>query len=346
MNEVTLSRLLERLSELRIAVVGDFFLDKYLMIDTELSEVSVETGLEAYQVVEKRTSPGAAGTVVSNLSALGVGTIHAVGVLGVDGEGFELRQNFGEKGVLTEHLIGVPSWVTPTYTKPMKIRGDELPLEMSRLDIKNLSPTPQEVQREIIEGLESMISCLDGVIILDQLTERNCGVITEDVRSAVELLSRRHPDKVILVDSRAHIGEFQSVIIKVNQSEAVAAVRPDHSGEVSIELSRQCTEDLAAASGKPVFLTLGAEGIALLENGYWSQHPTLEVEGPIDIVGAGDSASAGIVSALCARSSFEEAAILGNMVASITIQQVGRTGTASPDQVRSRFEDFRGILRA
>lgn len=344
MDEVTLSRLLERLSELSIAVVGDFFLDKYLMIDTELSEVSIETGLEAYQVVEKRTSPGAAGTVASNLSALGVGTIHAVGVLGVDGEGFELRQDLAKKGILTDHLIDVPGWITPTYTKPMKIRGDGLPLEMSRLDIKNRSPTPQEVQREVIEGLESVISCLDGVIILDQLTERNCGVITEDVRSAVALLARRHPDKVILADSRAYIAEFQSVIIKVNQSEAVASVRPDYSGEVSIELSRQCTEHLAVASGKPIFLTLGAEGIALLEDGHWSQHPTLEVAGPIDIVGAGDSASAGIVSALCARASLEAAAIVGNMVASITIQQVGRTGTASPDQVRARFEDFRGIV--
>ena len=53
--------------------------------------------------------------------------------------------------------------------------------------------------------------------------------------------------------------------------------------------------------------------------------PGLEVAGPIDIVGAGDSVAAGIVSALCAGASNPEAALVGNLVASITIQQLGTT---------------------
>ena len=57
----------------KIAVVGDFFLDRYLIIDPELTEQSIETGLDAYQVVEKRPQPGAAGTVASNLVGLDVG---------------------------------------------------------------------------------------------------------------------------------------------------------------------------------------------------------------------------------------------------------------------------------
>src|SRR5918912_452877 len=77
--------------DLRVAVVGDFFLDKYLLTDPGLSEVSIETGLEARQVVEIRRSPGAAGTVTNNLAALGVGQICAIGVIGEDGEGFDLK---------------------------------------------------------------------------------------------------------------------------------------------------------------------------------------------------------------------------------------------------------------
>jgi hypothetical protein len=35
-----------------------------------------------------------------------------------------------------------------------------------------------------------------------------------------------------------------------------------------------------------------------------------------------------------------EAAAFGNLVASITIQQLGTTGTATPAQVRERFAEF------
>ena len=75
MDRADVSQLLGRFGDVRIAVVGDFFLDKYLVVDPEIAETSIETGLEAYQVVGKRLSPGAAGTVTSNLAALGVGSI-------------------------------------------------------------------------------------------------------------------------------------------------------------------------------------------------------------------------------------------------------------------------------
>jgi len=61
------------------------------------------------------------------------------------------------------------------------------------------------------------------------------------------------------------------------------------------------------------------------------------VSGPIDIVGAGDAATSGIVAALLAGATDFEAAALGNLVASITIQQLGTTGTATPQQVRERW---------
>ena len=65
--------------------------------------------------------------------------------------------------------------------------------------------------------------------------------------------------------------------------------------------------------------------------------PTFRTKGEVDIVGAGDSATAGIVAALCAGASPAEAAVVGNIVASITVEQLGTTGTASQDDVRRRF---------
>ena len=69
----------ERYSRLRLAVVGDYFLDRYLHIDPSRNETSIETGLTVFNVVEVRSQPGASGTILNNLVALGIGEIHAVG---------------------------------------------------------------------------------------------------------------------------------------------------------------------------------------------------------------------------------------------------------------------------
>ena len=84
MDRVRLSDILSGLKRTRVLVIGDYFMDKYLEIDRSLAEVSLETGLVAHQVYAVRSSPGAAGTVVSNLRALGVGIV-ALGVIGDDG---------------------------------------------------------------------------------------------------------------------------------------------------------------------------------------------------------------------------------------------------------------------
>ena len=75
-----------------VGVLGDLFLDRYLDIDPALNEPSVETNLTAYQVTRVRSYPGAAGTVMNNLAALGVGRIYPIACIGDDGEGYELRQ--------------------------------------------------------------------------------------------------------------------------------------------------------------------------------------------------------------------------------------------------------------
>jgi sugar/nucleoside kinase (ribokinase family) len=68
------------------------------------------------------------------------------------------------------------------------------------------------------------------------------------------------------------------------------------------------------------------------------QVPCYPVHGPIDVVGAGDSTSAALACALAAGATLTEATALGNLVASITIQQLGTTGTASPEQVLQRWQ--------
>ena len=140
LDQFSLSRILEALPRLSIALVGDLFLDKYLDLDSRLTEISVETGLEAYQVAKVRCYPGAGGTVLNNLTALGIGKLHAVSVIGDDGEGFELLRALGERGVDTSGVIVRQDRMTPAYTKPMLSQEPGPARELNRLDIKNRTP--------------------------------------------------------------------------------------------------------------------------------------------------------------------------------------------------------------
>ena len=63
MDSNRLERVLEKISETRILVFGDYFLDQYWITDPELEETSLETGLPANQVGEVRLSAGAAATI-------------------------------------------------------------------------------------------------------------------------------------------------------------------------------------------------------------------------------------------------------------------------------------------
>ncbi len=340
MEQSRLSEIVAGFERARVLVVGDYFLDKYLDIDRALAEISLETGLEAHQVVAVRTSPGAAGTVVCNLRALGVGVI-ALGVIGDDGEGYELLGGLTERGVEVSYLLQTHVRPTPTYTKPMMHEIDGTVHELSRLDIKNRSALPPDLEDELLVRLERVLPLVNGVIIADQVPERNCGVITDRVREALIELADAHPEVVMVADSRERIGEYRRIALKPNEREAMRAVRPDHEGPITLDEAEAAGHALSIRSGRPVFVTVGERGTLLCEERSCRRIPAVPVAGQIDIVGAGDSTLAGIVCGLCCGATLDEAALLGHLVASVTIKCIGTTGTASQDQVIEALSRWR-----
>jgi hypothetical protein len=116
MNPNRLHEITDRYRKLRVAVVGDFCLDRYLEIDPARIETSIETGLAVHNVMHVRAQPGAAGTILNNLVALGIGRISAVGFCGEDGEGYELlRALRAMPGVDLSHFVQTPLRRTFTY---------------------------------------------------------------------------------------------------------------------------------------------------------------------------------------------------------------------------------------
>lgn len=338
MNERRLDELLAGLGRARVLVVGDFFLDRYLLIDAALAETSIETGLTAHQVTDVVATPGAAGTVTANLRALGA-QVTALGVVGDDGEGYELRRGLRALGVDDATLVLADGRRTPTYTKPM-LREASGARELERLDIRSRAPLPAEVEARLIERLRALVSRADAVVVADQMPEAEHGVVTSRVRDALAALAESDPARPFLADSRARIGAFRSLIAKPNLAECLAAVGAAP-GDKPLDAARAAGAQLLARTGRPVLVTLGPDGMLVVREGGAAHVAGTRVSGPIDVVGAGDSAMAAIAAGLCAGASLEEAALLGNLAAAVTIQQIGTTGTASPQQIREQHRALR-----
>jgi rfaE bifunctional protein kinase chain/domain len=317
-------------ARLRIAVVGDFCLDRYLEIDPAKRETSIETGLPVHNVVNVRAQPGAAGTILNNLVALGVGTIFPVGFCGEDGEGFELRRSLNRfPGVVTDYFLPTPLRRTFTYCKPIVIAPGHPPQELNRLDSKNWTPTPSAVEDTIALAIKNLARSVDAIIVMDQVDIGGTGVVTARVLAAVEAAS----EKVrVIADSRRGLRDYPPVIFKMNAAELAELTGAP--GGLSVEDVKRTAKELADHNRREVFITLAERGIVCVEPGKNAEHvPALPVRGPIDVVGAGDSVTANLAAALAAGATVREALEIAAVASSIVIHQLGTTGTASVAQI-------------
>ena len=341
--EARLKTILNQFQDQRILVVGDFYLDAYWHIDKTRSTLSLETPWHTNPVVEQHYSPGAAGTVTNNLKALGVQTVYTLGVIGEDGFGGTLLNCLQANGCLTDFMIQVPDWVTPTYLKPIHRGYEGVETEGPRFDIENQIPLRAEVEAAVIDALQACIPRVDGIIVGDQMPRENLGVVTNRVREAVCAAASVFPEKCFFADSRTRIGRYTNVIIKPNRFEAKRASQPEWRGhEVDLETAKQCAVALTARTQSPVYVTLGENGILVYDKGEFTHIPGIPIDDETDPVGAGDSVSAGLVPTLCSlgRDATVEAAYVGNLVASITVTKIGTTGTASPAEILKRHRSL------
>jgi bifunctional ADP-heptose synthase (sugar kinase/adenylyltransferase) len=334
MTPARLHEITARYPGLRVAVVGDFCLDRYLEIDPARTERSIETGRPVHNVVRVRAQAGAAGTILNNLAALGVGTLHVVGFCGEDGEGFELRRALAAlPGVRLEGFRSTSERRTFTYCKPLVLEPGRPPLELDRLDSKNWTPTPRALQEQVAAQVRELAPELDALVVMDQVEAAETGVVTGLVRATAGEVAGARPRLITLADSRRGLRGFPSLGFKMNAAElaALAGVPPPLA---PAEVERHAAA-LALRNGRPVFVTLSEQGIVGAgPDGTVEQVPALPVRGPIDIVGAGDAVSANLLTALAAGATPREAMSLAMTAASVVIHQLGTTGTASVTQIR------------
>lgn len=334
MNRSRLLELFSRFGQLRITVIGDLFLDRWYEIDESLGNPSIETGLTVHHVVRKRSAAGAAGTVLNNLSEMGIGTLRVISMVGDDGDGWEMLKVLKGRKVATDGVVVSADIVTPSYIKPL------FPKEGNRFDIENLAHTPASMEDQLIRQIDREILQADAIILMDQVATPDTGVLSARVRSHICEFGASHPEKMIIADSRTCISLYENVMIKCNNFEAAdLAGGAETEGVFDPADVYANLKKLRNHTGRDVIVTCNKYGILVEENGNYVLLPAAKHQCSIDICGAGDACTAGLVSALASGSSLSEAAFIGNLSSGVTVRQIGRTGTASRQAMLALYDE-------
>ena len=335
-----LTEILHRCKAKRVAVIGDFCLDAYWYADMTKSELSRETPRFPLPIVKEVYSPGGAGNVALNLTALGLRTVLGITVFGLDWRGELLRKALLDQGICLDFSLSLPGKVTPAYIKPM-LQGYASIQEDSRLDFGPV-PLSKEDEEALLKSIGDCIPEADVIAIADQVTP---GVITPNVRAMLTELSRRYPEKLFVVDSRKNVGDFSNMIVKPNELEALKACGMG-SNTADIPTMRQAAARLHERTSKPVFVTLGENGALLIEDSIFYLLPGVAVEPPVDIVGAGDTFLSALCASLAGGASPWEAGMIANLASSVTVKKLNTTGTASPEEILARYDSIRSEWKA
>ena len=310
-----LEPLLEALPAARVAVFGDFALDAYWMVEGDSGELSLETGLPVVRVRSQRYAPGGAANVVANLRDLGVGRVRAVGVLGDDLFGRELEALLAGAGADVRALRPRQAdWLTQVFAKPL-----DAGREQRRLDFGSFNELSRDARRSLELDLEQAVEESD-VVILNQQVPR--GVSTPAMIATLNAVIARHPGRRFVVDSRDRPGAYAGSVLKINDVELLLLAGAERrTRPIPLELTRRAALAVHAGTGEPLFITRGEEGILVVDQGavhVVGGHPQ---PGPVDPVGAGDTAVSALAAALAAGADGVRAAELANAAAAISVRK-------------------------
>lgn len=334
MKKERIKEILKKINSVKIAVYGDFCLDVYWLMDSDGSEVSVETGLKAEAVAKHIYSPGGAGNIVANLAALKPAAIKVIGVVGNDIHGRELSSQLQALGADTSSLtIQYKDFDTYTYTK--KYYGEK---EDPRIDFGLKNRRSENTDAEILRNLQIALENYDALIFNQQVT----GSITnQDFIDKTNKFFKKFNDKIVVLDSRHFNNSFQNVYRKTNEIEIVVLNGMDVNPQDYISVSdvKKHGTKVYEQYKKPIFVTCGSRGIITIDSTGISEVPGIQLLKRLDTVGAGDTTISALTLCLAAGAQPPEAAVFANFAAAVTVQKLYTTGIATGDEILELSKD-------
>ena len=311
-----LDELLTAIRNVRVLVLGDVMLDRYLVGETE--RISPEAPVPVVTVEEEHDLPGGAANVAANIAALGA-TARLLGVIGQDNEGEALKDELQALGLAVDGLVAVAGRPTTCKTR-IVARGQQV----VRIDREVCNPLPDRTRETLLAAAATALAEVDAVVFEDY----DKGTLDSEMTSAL-IAAAKSRGLPIVVDpkQRNFFGYAGATVFKPNRRELEAAFAAHFSGEDSDLETARVRLDV-----ENLLLTLGAEGMALVSPGAPLRRTPSIAREVFDVSGAGDTVSALVAVALAAGASVSEAAWVANLAAGVKVGKRG-TATVSPDEL-------------
>lgn len=319
-----LATVLQGMRRKRVVVVGDAMLDVYLQGDVE--RISPEAPVPVVRVRERRYAMGGAANVAQNVAAAGA-KVSLVAAAGRDPAGVRLRAMIEAIGADSDSIIATER---PTTCKTRVVARAQQMLRFDEEDDGDL-PAP-DVQR-VLDTMLPLIRKAHAVVIEDY----NKGMLVPAViTAAIDAARARGIPSVVDPKFRNFFSYQGATIFKPNRRELESAL----GAAVNLEDAGALPATFARLGVDNLLLTLGERGMALVSSkGDVQRIPTTARE-VYDVVGAGDTVTAYLASALAAGATALEAAVIANYAAGVEVGKLG-AATVSPDEIVEAWEHHR-----
>jgi len=312
-----MNELLERIKSLRLLVIGDVMLDRY--VRGEVSRISPEAPVPVLHVDGEDSVAGGAANVGLNAADLGA-SVDLGGAFGQDEAGERLLALLSKRGIACD-----PAFVSsqaPTICKTRVMAGNQ---QICRVDREESHQAYAPNLDSLSELLAEKARNADAVIVSDYAK----GFVNDELLSLL-----RCEAKFLAVDPKPRrcLNYDSPDLMTPNKVESLqlAGLERGDFGEFPADAIAAAIHD----SHRPhrLAVTLGADGMLLIENGKVIQRIPTAAREVFDVSGAGDTVIAAMTLALAAKSTFEEASAFANLAAGVVVAKVG-TATASPEEI-------------
>ena len=314
--------ILERIKRLRLLVVGDVMLDRYVTGD--VNRISPEAPVPVLTVEDERAVAGGAANVALNASDLGA-QVEAVGWFGTDEQGECLKSLLADRGITVDSQLGFQG--APTISKTRVMASNQ---QICRVDRELGFQAYQPDLALLGDVLRQKAESVDAVIVSDY----GKGFVTNELLSLV-----REASSFLAVDPKPSrlLDYSHPDLLTPNRHEALELAGCSRLSRDSLpqaDVVRAICEKFNPAM---LAITLGADGMLLARDGKIEKTIPTAAREVFDVSGAGDTVIASLTLALVAGANLEEAAELANLAAGIVVGKVG-TATASAEEIIRRPE--------
>ena len=310
-----------RFAGTRAVVWGDFVLDEYWRCRS--SRVSREAPVLVLDYESRSVQGGGAANAALTLAALGA-SVQAVGWIGGDEGGRELRRLLDRAGIDTAGLLAHPRGATVVKTRVVAGGSHTARQQVVRVDRGARFGAGGGAARRLLAALARAMSDARAVVLSDYGYD---SVTPALVRAA---FGRRRSRRVIVgLDARYRLAEYRGVTLATpNESEAAHAAGREIRDER--ELAWAAARLRRTLRATHLIITRGRDGLTL-----WNRRAvSLEAWGgeeAVDVTGAGDAVVATATLALAVGAPALEAAALANVAGSVAVSRRGAVAVSLRD---------------